>query len=107
MDPDADDPYAAVRPYWRTADEVDPDTLAVALAAAAHQCEQFAPPVPADDALPHAWLLAQAMQARALTASGNVGPRDQYGAEDLTVHVFPMDWTVKALLRPPGRVVVR
>lgn len=114
VDPEADPTdipaeYDRVRPYWANVDEVpDLGALAAVLTAAAGQCEAFAPALPAAPApLPHGYLLAQGMQARALWRSGTVGGGDQYGAEGYTVTVFPMDWTVKALLRPKaGRPVV-
>lgn len=107
-DPEAGDPYADVRAYWPNVDEVPPDALEVVLLAAAAQCEQYAPPLPEQgEPLPTAWLMAQAMQARALWRSGTVGGGDQYGTGEYTVTVFPMDWTVKALLRPRrGRPVI-
>lgn len=109
IDPEAEDPHDPVRPYWSTVDEVDPEALVPLLAAAADQCAAFAPPppLPAPAPLPGAWLLAQAMQARALYRSGTAGGSDQYGTGEFTVTVFPMDWTVKALLRPKrGKPVI-
>lgn len=98
-DPDAPDPYEDVRPYWPTVDEVDVEALGPLLAAAADQCEEFAPRLPAPP-LPARYLTAQAMQARALWRSERAGGGDQFGGGEFAVTVFPMDWTVKALLRP-------
>lgn len=83
----------------------DPDVLARYLTAAYEQCLEFLPhdaqgqpvvPSPTPDRLP----LAQVMQARALYRSALAGGGDQIGGDGLTVTVFPMDWTVKNLLRP-------
>ena len=87
-------------PYWPTCD-VNLDTaLATLLTSARIQCEAFAPALAADAVIPENYRLAQAMQARALYRSTTVGSGDQFGADGLTVTVFPMDWTVKNLLRP-------
>lgn len=93
---------ATVRAYWPTVDEVDPDELVTLLASAQVQCETFAPALAVDADVPVNYLKAQAFQARALYRSTVVGSGDQGG--EFTVTVFPMDWTVKNLLRPrrPG-----
>lgn len=97
---------AELRAYWSNVDEVDPADIAVHLAAAREQCEAFAPQLGDGGEVPEAWRLAQGMQARALYRSGVVGSGDSYGAEGFTVTVFPMDWTVKNLLRPKRGVPV-
>jgi hypothetical protein len=94
--------------YWPScpfdpADTEDTAELASLLLSAAEQCQAFAPQVNEDDpafTFPESWRRAQVMQARALYRSGNAGNDSQMGAEDLTVTVWPMDRTVKALLRP-------
>lgn len=64
------------------------------------QCEEFAPALAEGAPVPENYVAAQIMQARALVRSGHVGAGDQAGGYGETVTVFPMDWTVKALLRP-------
>lgn len=69
------------------------------LESAQAQCEAFAGPVPLPEARHK---LALLMQARALHRSTVAGSGDSLGGE-FTVTVFPLDWTVKSLLRPtPG-----
>lgn len=65
---------------------------------------ELVPVVP--DPVPDTFVLAQIMQARALWNSVTAGSGDQIGADGQAVTVFPMDWTVKNLLRPRrvGRV---
>lgn len=109
FDPESDDPAAleTLEAYWPNVAEVPADSIGRYLAAAARQCEEFAPALPAEPApLPDGYHLAQAMQARALWRSGTVGGGDQYGGGEFTVTVFPMDWTVKALLRPKRGPVI-
>jgi hypothetical protein len=105
-----------VREYWPTVDEVDPAELVHLLASAQVQCEDFAPTLTTTTTAldgtvttttaepPVNYLKAQAFQARALYRSSIAGSGDQIGGDGFTVTVFPMDWTVKALLRPrrPG-----
>lgn len=80
-----------------------PDEEVTALLQAAYeQCVAFAPPVEVVDGVgevPASYIKAQIMQANALRRSNRVGTNDQVGS-DFPVTVFPMDWTVKALLRP-------
>lgn len=105
-------------PYWPTCDLDDLEVL-VLLISSQNQCEEFAPAVefaagvtgatvlesdeddvPTEAVVPESWRLAQALQARALYRSGVAGSGDRVGGDDLAVTVFPMDWTVKNLLRP-------
>ena len=64
------------------------------------QCERFAPALAEAAPVPATYLAAQIMQARALVRAGIVGDNDRAGGYEETVTVFPMDWTVKNLLRP-------
>jgi len=100
-----------MRPYWPLCpfdveDDGDYAELTALLAVAQAQCEAFAPALAEGDEVPERYRMAQALQARALQRSGTVGSGDQFGAEGFTVTVWPMDWSVKALLRPAGRPVV-
>ncbi len=84
--------------------------LALVLAAAAEACEAFQPKAAqanADDELPAGYVVAQALHAKALTRAGFVGGADQVGFPGEGVTVWPMDWQVKALLRPRTRPVVQ
>lgn len=104
---------------WADAPE-DPTMLASYLTAAYEQCRAYLPhrrdadgvlrPVePYETSEPSyaRCALAQLMQARALYRAALAGSGDQIGPDGLTVTVFPMDWTVKNLLRPKrvGRVL--
>lgn len=85
------------------------EEVAPVLSAAAEQCEAFAPD-PAGDVdveIPERFKLAQVMQARALYRAGLARQDNQIGVDGMTVTVFPMDWQVKALLRPKGKPVLR
>lgn len=92
---------ADIEDYWPDAlAEMSPAELAPLLASARSQCEDFAPTLPEDAVVPDTYRLAQAMQARALWRSVRASTGDTLGADGLSVTVFPLDWNVKALLRP-------
>ncbi|WP_413450213.1 hypothetical protein AA0Y32_06045 [Georgenia phoenicis] len=94
--------------YWPDApyaEDYDVDGL---LTSARIQCEEYAPAIGDAEVVPESWRLAQSMQARALYRSSIAGGNDQIGAEGYTVTVWPMDWTVRNLLRPKrGKLSVR
>lgn len=91
---------------------VDAPTLTLYLQSAYEQCLEFlphdedgAPVVP--DPVPQRFGMAQMLQARALYRSALAGDNNSIGMDGMQVTVFPMDWTVKNLLRPKrvGRVL--
>lgn len=96
----------------------DPDVLASYLNVAYHQCVEYLPHRRCDGELvpvmpeqgsarQASCRLAQVMQARAIYNSVVAGAGDQVGPDGTTVTVFPMDWTVRNMLRPRrvGRVL--
>lgn len=89
---------ARLEVLWAGAVDYGQD-LAFPLYVAAIQCERFAPTLAEGATVPENYVAAQVLQTRALVRAGIVGDGDRAGAEE-TVTVFPMDWTVKALLRP-------
>ena len=101
--------------YWPGAADLDLDELGALLASAAIQCDAYAPKitytVTNEDGTTENfegyatdnYLHAQVLQARALYRSTMAGSGDQIGLDGQAVTVFPMDWTVKLLLRPKGR----
>ena len=100
--------------YWPGAVDLDLDELGALLASAAVQCDAYAPQItitiPVDGVdtevegvAPGNYLHGQVLQARALYRSTMAGSGDQIGLDGQAVQVFPMDWTVKLLLRPKGR----
>lgn len=92
-------------PYWPECPLDDP-ALDALLASAQAQCAAFAPRLRAGAEVPEHYRLALVMQAHALYRSTIAGPGDQIGPDGITVTVWPMDRTVKALLRPnrPTRI---
>lgn len=95
-----------VREQWADA-PLEDDELVNVLGAAWEQCAAYAPEavgitvLPLDLALvPEAYKRAQLMQARSLYRAMLTGGNDTMGTGEFGVTVFPMDWTVKALLRP-------
>lgn len=91
---------------WIGALEIEPEARSLYLEAARDQCLAFlgrgeSEPLALPDPLPRRYLLAQALQAKALSLSAYASQSDSIGGpigEGVTV--FPMDWKVKNLLRP-------
>jgi hypothetical protein len=95
------------REDWADAPAADA-TLFRLLEAARTACITFAPALYAGDPIPTGYRLAQLMQARAIWNSTKAGAQDSFGPDGLTVTVFPLDWNIKALLRPKrGKTVIR
>lgn len=82
-------------------------TLTVLLDAAETQCACFAgvTELPTVEQEQGRYKMALLLQARSLQRSSLTGGNDQIGGE-FPVTVFPMDWTVKNLLRPTTGVPV-
>ena len=102
--------YELARSFWPDA-PLDDDVLEVVLDAAYRSCLAFAPteaylPSSDEDLTTSAQTMAVVMQARAIYRSVTSGSGDSFGAEGLTVTVFPLDWSVKQMLRPQTRPVV-
>jgi len=70
------------------------------LDSAKNQCIEYAPALAANAVIPLNYLQAQVMQARALYQSVIANQNDQVGIEGFAVRVFPLDFTIRALLRP-------
>ncbi|PPI28201.1 hypothetical protein [Rathayibacter sp. AY1B5] len=77
---------------------LDDVQLYTVLEAAREQCEEFAPAY--SGTVPTRYRQAQLVQARALWQSVKSNGQSQIGGEGFAVTVFPMDWSVKRLLRP-------
>ena len=94
--------------YWPTyASEATDEEIESLLESARIQCEEYAPTLAVGAAVPENYRRGQALQARALWRSQNANASDGIGGDGLAVAVFPMDWTVKALLRPKTTPRVR
>lgn len=85
---------------WPGAVSYAADDLAFPLWCAQVQCSEFAPALADGSAVPEHYVAGQVLQTRALVRAGYVGDNDRVGLDEQGVVVFPMDWTVKALLRP-------
>jgi hypothetical protein len=94
------------RDEWRDAEAIADAALWNLLESARVQCASFAPPITGFP--PVTYLQAQIMQARALARSMTAQERDQLGEGEFSVTVYPLDHTIRALLRPkrgtPGRI---
>ena len=64
------------------------------------QCEEYAPALQLGVVVPARYIQAQLTQARALYQSTIANQADNVGIEGFTVRVFPLDFTIRAMLRP-------
>ncbi len=87
------------RSQWSDA-PLDDVFLAQILDAAKLQCVAYAPVLAVDALVPVNYLHAQLMQARALYQSVVANQQDNIGVDGFQVRVFPLDFTIRALLRP-------
>ena len=89
------------RADWADAEQMSDEELTRYLAAAYEQCAAYAPDLDVDQTvIPSRLVQAQVMQARAIWRALSAGDGDQLGPDGFRVTVYPMDWTVKNLLRP-------
>lgn len=70
------------------------------LDAAKTQCIAYAPTLGLTDVVPVNYRQAQLMQVRALYMSFISNQNDSVGVDGYQVRTFPLDWNIKALLRP-------
>lgn len=64
------------------------------------QCIAYAPAIPEGKQPPINYVQAQLMQARAIYQSVIANQNDNVGIEGFAVRVFPLDFTIRAMLRP-------
>lgn len=98
---------ATLAELWPGSVDYSPETVTKFLAAARAQVEAFAPVLDDPETIPGRYALAQALQARAIARATTAGDGGQMGGDGLTLTIFPMDWSIKALIRPvKGRPVI-
>lgn len=91
------------RAQWADA-PVDDVLLFQILDTAKTQCIEYAPALELGAVVPINYLNAQLTQARALYSSLIANQSDQIGLDGFAVRVFPLDFTIRAMLRPKKAV---
>lgn len=87
------------RAQWADA-PLDDVFLHQLLDTAKEQCLAYAPALELGAVVPARYIQAQLTQARALYQSTIANQADNVGIEGFTVRVFPLDFTIRAMLRP-------
>jgi hypothetical protein len=87
------------RAQWADA-PLDDVFLYQLLDTAKEQCLAYAPALELGAVVPARYIQAQLTQARALYQSTIANQADNVGIEGFTVRVFPLDFTIRAMLRP-------
>ena len=98
----------SAREQWLDAETISDDTLEALLEVAQSQVIAYAPALPTED-VPTNYAYAQLRQAQNLWNAGRVDALGGVGdGNDFVARPFPLDWHVKAILRPArGRPRVR
>lgn len=97
-----------VRDEWEDAEHIGDDLLAQLVSAARDAVTAYAPALrpftpteeQPDQPIPDRYRLAQLVQVRNLWSAVDVKPSGDLGGETFTYQPRPLDWHVKALLRP-------
>lgn len=97
-----------VRAEWEDAEQIGDDLLAQLVAAARDAVVAYAPalrpalttPEQPEVQIPDRYRLAHLMQVRNLWNAQQTGPQGDLGGETFAIQPRPLDWHVKALLRP-------
>lgn len=87
------------RAQWADA-PLDDVFLFQILDTAREQCLAYAPALPLGAPIPQRYIQAELMQARAIYQSVIANQQDNVGVDGFQVRVFPLDFTIRALLRP-------
>lgn len=96
----------SIRSEWPDAEAIPDWSLHAMLEVAREQCTAFAPALEEDAAVPTRYREAQRIQARNVWTAAKVAPDGSLGQEDFIVRPFPLDWHVKAILRPKRGIPV-
>lgn len=101
---------ASARDEWVDApyDEDGGDDLLTSLLASARDAVLAYGPVLEDESIiPEGWRVAQLMQTRNVWNSSKASPTGDFDGGQYGLSTFPLDWQVKALIRPKrGKPVI-
>lgn len=100
VDPEDEAQALILDELWPDSTGLPAESIEHYLTVAYEACTAYLAGLPVPSPVPARFVQAQILQARASRAAGLVGAGDQTGPDGITVVVYPMDRTVKALLRP-------
>lgn len=96
------------RSGWADSDTMSNRELAEWLASAYAECEAYAPALAVGVDPSENLRVAQIYQARATWRALSENTQNQMGPDGYQIIVYPLDWTVKQMLRPKrGKPVLR
>lgn len=91
----------SAREIWPDAEHLSDVQLQQLLDIARHDCIEYAPALLDGDTVPESYRRAQLMQAANIMNASAVDPgTGEDGGTSYALKPFPLDWTVKQLLRP-------
>lgn len=89
-----------IRDEWPDAEHIGDATLWQILDVARGDVIEFAPTLADGDPVPERYRLGQRMHARNMWNAARVAPDGSTGEGDFVLRPYPLDWHVKAVLRP-------
>lgn len=92
--------YDPAKELWPDAITAGEDKVRDLLQNAYETCSTYAPALPAGAAVPQRYKDAQVLQARAIWQMQRQGPGDQFGADGISIAVYPLDARIRQMLRP-------
>lgn len=95
-----------IREEWPDAEHIGDGTLWQMLEVARGDVLEFAPVLAVDAPVPDRYRLAQRVHTRNIWNATRVSPDGGMGEGDFVLRPYPLDWHVKALLRPKRGVPV-
>lgn len=93
------DPESSVD-LWADSITAGPEKIRELLQNAFESCEIYAPALPAGASIPQRYKDAQVLQARAIWQMQRQGPGDQFGADGISIAIYPLDARIRQMLRP-------
>jgi hypothetical protein len=96
----------SIRAEWPDAEAIGDATLWEMLEVVKEQVLTFAPALAEGTPVPANYRLGQRVQVRNLWNATKVAPDGTVGSDDFVIRPFPLDWHVKAILRPKRGIPV-
>ncbi|QOP64217.1 head-to-tail adaptor [Arthrobacter phage Yavru] len=92
--------YDPAKELWADSILAGEEKVRELLLNAFESCEIYAPKLPDGAPVPQRYKDAQVLQARAIWQMQRQGPGDQFGADGLSIAIYPLDARIRQMLRP-------
>lgn len=92
--------YDPTKELWADSILAGEDKVRELLENAFESCVIYAPKLPDGAPVPQRYKDAQVLQARAIWQMQRQGPGDQFGADGISIAIYPLDARIRQMLRP-------